>query len=76
MKLGIKAHELGTINSNFHGNNVRCKHEMLGHWLENSENPTWKAVADALCLMEKHAVALQIREKHCSSPATTGMYLI
>ena len=74
VKLGIKAHVLETINSNYHGDAVRCKHMMLSHWLQNSK-PTWKAVADGLCLMGKHAVALQIKGKYCSSSAATGMYL-
>ena len=29
IKLGMKHHELGTIEKNYHGDTVRCKHEML-----------------------------------------------
>ena len=76
VKLGIKAHELETIEKNYHGDNVRCKHEMLGRWLQNAKLPTWKAVADALCQMGKHAVASKIRKKRCSSATATGVCLL
>ena len=29
VKLGMKPHELGTIEKNYHGDSVRCKHEMF-----------------------------------------------
>ena len=67
VKLGLEDHELRTIDQDFRGDGSdRCKHEMLGHWLRNAKGPTWKAVADALCLMGEHAVALKIRAKYCS----------
>ena len=67
VKLGMKAHELATIEKNYHGDNERCKVEMLSHCLESGKLPTWIAVADALQLMGKHEVASRIRVKHCSS---------
>ena len=76
VKLGIKAHELEAIEKNYHGDIVRCKHEMLGRWLQNAKLPTWKAVADALCWMGKHAIALKIRKQHCISSTATGMCLM
>ena len=75
VKLGMKPHELGTIEKNYHGDSVRCKHEMLVCFLQSAKHPTWKAVADALCLMGKHTVALRIRTKHCSSSPSIGKYL-
>ena len=73
VKLGLEDYELGTIAKNFHGDNERCKHEMLSRWLRNAKLPTWNAVADALCLMGEHKVALKIREKYYSSSTATGM---
>ena len=74
VKLGLKGHELSIVAANYRGN-TRCKHEMLIHWLKNDKCPTWKAVVDALSLMGERAVALKIRDKHCSSSITNGMYL-
>ena len=75
LKLGMKAHELRTIENDYEGDNVRCKHEMLSHWLQSAEWPTWKAVDDALCLMGEHEVALRIQRKHFSFSADTGVCL-
>ena len=76
VKLGVKAHELRTIEKNYPRDNVRCKHEMLSHWLQSAKVTTWKAVADALCKMGKHAVASKLRKKHCSSSTTAGICLL
>ena len=72
VKLGIKGHELDTIGIDYHGDNTRCKHNMLSRWLRVTELPTWKAVMDALCLMGEHAVASKICQKYCSSTTATG----
>ena len=78
IKLGMKVHELATIEKNYHGDNERCKLETLNHCLESGKLPTWKVVTDALHLMGKHEVALKIRAKYCSSSIesadTAGMY--
>ena len=77
VKLGMKAHELATIEKDCHGDTARCKLEMLNHCLESGKLSTWKVVADALQLMGKHEVASRIRVKHCSSsiksPDIAGM---
>ena len=73
VKLGLKDHELRTIEQNYRGD--RCKLETLSRWLRNAQLPTWKNVADALCLMGEHAAALKIREKHCSFSTDPGMSL-
>ena len=75
LKLGMKAHELRTTEKNYKGDNVRCKHEMLSHWLQSAERPTWKAVDDALCLMGEHEIALRIQRKHSSFSTDTGVCL-
>ena len=72
VKLGIKAHELETVEKSYHGD----KHEILGRWLQNAKLPTWKAVAVALCQMGNHAVVSKIRKKHCSSATATGVCLL
>ena len=78
IKLGMKVHELATIEKNYHGDNERCKLETLNHCLESGKLPTWKVVTDAVQLMGKHEVALKIRAKYCSSSTesadTAGMY--
>ena len=75
MKLGLKSHELGTIEKDYHGDNLRCKHEMLGRWLQSSKLPTWEAVTDALNSMGEQAIASKIQTKYCSSSNVTGMCL-
>ena len=75
VKLGMKHHELGTIEKNYHGDSVRCKHEVLVCFLRSAKLPTWKAVTDALFLMGEHAVALKIQARHCSSAPFTGKCL-
>ena len=67
MKLGLKEYELSTIEQNYHGDNERCKLEILSRWLRTAKLPTWKAVADALQQMGEQAVASKIRAKYCSS---------
>ena len=67
VKLDLEDHKLRTIHHDFHGDGVeRCKHEMLSHWLRNAKHPTWRAVADALCLMGEYKVALKIQAKYCT----------
>ena len=75
VKLGLKLHELGTIEKDYHRDNLRCKHEMLGRWLQSSKLPTWKAVTGALDSMEEQAIASKIRTKYCSFSNVTGMCL-
>ena len=76
VKLGMKAHELATIEKNYHGDNECCKLEMLKHSLQSGKLPTWKAVIDALQMMGEHRVALKIQVKYCSSSTDTGKYIL
>ena len=73
VKLELERHVLIQIEKDHHGDNERCKYEMLDRWLRNAKQPTWKAMADALCLIGEHQVALNIRTKYCSSSTATGM---
>ena len=77
IKLGMKAHELATIEKDYHGDSKRCKHEMLNHCLQSGKLPTWKVVADALHLMGEYELASTIQGKYCRSSAesadTAGM---
>ena len=73
VKLGVQSHELTTIEKDHRGDNVRCKHEMLGRWLHSAKLPTWNRVADALWQMEERAVAVKIQTKYCSSSTDTGI---
>ena len=73
MNLGFAGHQLREIEQDYRRSS-RCKLEMLDKWLRRSENPSWEAVAKALCLMEEYVVANQIRMKYCSSANTSGNY--
>ena len=64
--MGLEDHDLRTIEQNYHGDNERCKHAVLSHYLRSAKLPTWKAVADALHLMREYAVAMKIEEKYCT----------
>ena len=75
IKLGMKAHELATIEKNYHGDNDRCKLEMLNHSLQSAKLPSWRVVADALQQMGENRVALKIQRKYCSSSSDTGTCL-
>ena len=67
VKLELERHVLSQLDKEYRGDNVRCKYEMLDRWLRNAKQPTWKAMADALCLIGEHTVALNIRTKYCPS---------
>ena len=71
VNLDLKRYQLSEIESNHRGDDKRCRTEMLGYWLDNTTTPTWEAVAEALCLMEAHAVADKIRRKYITSTTTT-----
>ena len=71
----MKAHELATIEKNYHGDNDRCKLEMLNHSLQSAKLPSWRVVADALQQMGENRVALKIQRKYCSSSSDTGTCL-
>ena len=71
VNLDLKRYQLSEIESNHRGDDKRCRTEMLGCWLDNTTTPTWEAVAEALCLMEAHAVADKIRRKYIISTTTT-----
>lgn len=73
VKLELERHVLIEIEKDHRGDNERCKYEMLDRWLRNAKQPTWKAMADALCLIGEHQVALNIRTKYCCSSTATGM---
>ena len=62
---------LKTIERNHHGDNERCKFETLTDWLDNTTNPTWDAVVEALYLMDEHRVAEEIRRKYITFTTTT-----
>ena len=75
VNLNFQRHQLNEIERNYRGDDKRCKTEMLGFWLD-STTPTWKAVADALRLMEAHMVADNIQRKYItSSTITEGIVL-
>lgn len=71
VKLDLKAHELGEIESNYRGDITRCRTEMLSRWLDNTTNPTWGAVVEALRRMRANAVADTIERNYILHTATS-----
>ena len=72
VKLGVKSHELETIQRNYPHDTMRCKHEMLAYCLRGANPPTWRDVRDALCQMGEHESAEKIQKKHLQ--LTKGTY--
>ena len=75
VKLGVQPTDLSMIERNYHGDNARCKHEMLYCWLRTAHTPgpTWEAITEALLQMGQHNMAMNIRAKYCSVSTATGM---
>ena len=77
VSLDLKPHQLKEIENNYHGDTKRCKTEVLICWLDNTTNPTWEAVAEALDQMDAHGVAAIIRRKYVTFTTTTeGVVLL
>ena len=72
MNLDLSGSELATIEKDYHGDNTRCKTEVLSRWLEKTACPSWEAVVQALRLMDANAVADTIKREYVTSIATTG----
>ena len=70
VNLDLKHHKLSEIEKNHRGDDKRCRTEVLGCWLDNTTNPTWEAVAEALYLMEAHAAVNNIQSKYITSITT------
>ena len=64
VKLGVKSHELETIQRNYPHDTTRCKHEMLVCCLRSANPPTWRDIRDALCQMGEHASAEKIWKEY------------
>ena len=77
VNLDLNHHLLKGIENNYSGNDQRCMTEVLICWLDNTTNPTWEAVFEALRLMGEHAVAAIIQRKYITSTtATEGIVLL
>ena len=75
VNLDLSGPGLGTIERNYRGDNTHCKTEMLSRWLENTARPSWKAVCQALHLMEADTSCWQ--RKYVTSTATQeGMFIL
>ena len=62
--LDLKTHQLDAIEKNHHGDNERCRTEMLNAWLNSTTTPTWEAIVEALRQMEQGGVADNIQKKY------------
>lgn len=78
INLDLEVSELNKIDSNYRGNEDRCKSEMLSCWLYKQATPnTWEAIAKALNLMGEYKVERVIRKKYitpCATAITKGHY--
>ena len=73
INLDLEVSELNIIDSNYRGNDLRCKTEVLSCWLYKQATPnTWEAVANALNSMGEYRVEQVIREKYITP--STGNY--
>ena len=70
VNLDLKRYQLSEIEKNHRGDDKRRRTEVLGCWLDNTTNPTWKTVAEALYLMEAHSVADIIKRKYMTAITT------
>ena len=75
LNLGLGIFRLNQIEKDYLADSNRRMVEMLNYWLRYAENPTWKAVSDALSEMGEHIAALEIERKYCSSSSVAGMRL-
>ena len=62
--LDLKINQLNTIDKNHHGDDERCRTEMLIRWLDNTTTPSWEAVIEALGQIEQRRVADEIQRKY------------
>ena len=62
--LDLKTHQLNTIEKNHHGDDERCRTEMLNAWLNSTATPTWEAIVEALGEIEQGRVADDIQRKY------------
>ena len=69
--LDLKTHQLDTIEKNHHGDDERCRTEMLIAWLNSTKTPTWEAIVEALGQMEQGRVADDIQRKYNVIISTT-----
>ena len=66
--LGVHVGKLKQIHADFSGHGVvRCRSELLTHWLNNSDNAYWETLASALKKMEEENLAKEILRKHGTS---------
>ena len=65
INLDLEVSQLNIIDSNYRGNDERCKTEVLSCWLYKQATPnTWEAIAEALKLMGEYKVERVIRKKY------------
>lgn len=69
VNLNLKSHELSGIEEE-HSKPTRRKSEMLSLWLQNTTNPSWEIIVQALRLMEAHSVADRIQRKYITCIAS------
>lgn len=63
VNLNLKSHKLSGIEEEY-SKLTRRKSEMLSLWLQNTTNPSWEIIVQALHLMEAHSVADRIQRKY------------
>ena len=67
IQLGVPDHRLDEIEHNHPRDASRCKVEVLRHWRDNSEQPSWQNLASALRSMDLNSLADSV-EARASQP--------
>ena len=56
-----------------HNTSVRCCIAMFQHWINNSKNPSWNAIHEALRNIGESVIAAEIASKYNIQPSTTSL---
>ena len=69
--LGIPVFQLRKIESDHQKDSDRCKLELLQYWLDNTLNPTWNEIVQALEKTGQLVLAAQIKHDYLWSASIT-----
>ncbi|MCG8622508.1 MAG: death domain-containing protein [Proteobacteria bacterium] len=73
MQLGIESHELEKIEKNYPQNVDRQMAEVIKHWLHNSSDCSWEALASAVEKMGGHGnLVKNLRDRHLENTTNTS----
>ena len=65
LRLGLNPGKLDNIRESYHYDVEKCMIELIKKWLDFFPEGSWRDVVVALVGLGKHALALQVAQKHC-----------